>query len=45
MVDIVDVRIGREGLIEFITAEGSRLIELHRHLRSMYGKDATDVSS
>lgn len=30
---------------EFLTAEDSRPIEIHRHLRSVYGVDVIDVSS
>jgi hypothetical protein len=30
---------------EFLTLEVSSLIKIHRHLESMYGEDAIDVSS
>ena len=31
--------------MEFLTAESSIPIEIHRRLRNVYGEDATDVSS
>ena len=41
----MDVRTRQRVVIEFLTAEGSRPIEIHRRLRSVYGEDAVDVSS
>jgi hypothetical protein len=41
---MVDVHIRQRVVAEFLTAEGSMLIRIHRHLRSMYGENATDVS-
>jgi transposase len=45
MADVVDVRTRQRAVIEFLTAEGSSPIEIHRRLRSVYGEDAIDVSS
>jgi hypothetical protein len=44
MVNVVDICIGQRVVIEFLTAEGSSPIEIHRCLRSVYGEDAIDVS-
>jgi protoporphyrinogen oxidase len=44
MVDVVDVHTRQRVVAEFLTAEGSMLIRIHRHLRSMYGENATDIS-
>jgi hypothetical protein len=41
----VDVCTRQRVVIEFLTAEASSPIEIHRLLRSMYGEDAMDVSS
>jgi hypothetical protein len=45
MADIVDVRTRQRVVIEFLNVEGSIPIETHRHLTSVYGEDAVDVSS
>jgi hypothetical protein len=44
MADIVDVRAIRRLVIEFLTAESTRPIEIHRCMRSLYDEDATNVS-
>jgi len=41
----VDVHSRQRVVIEFLTAEGSRPIVIHRLLRSMYGENAIDISS
>ena len=45
MAHVVDVHTRQRVVIEFLTAEGSRPIVIHRLLRSMYGEDIIDVSS
>jgi len=42
---VVDVHTRQRVVTEFLTAEGSSLIEIHRCLKNMYGEDATDVHS
>jgi hypothetical protein len=41
----VDVHTRQRVVAEFLTAEGSGLIEIYGCLKSMYGEDATDVHS
>jgi transposase len=45
MADVVDVRSRQRVVIEFLTAEGSSPIKIHRRLRSVFGEDTIDVSS
>ena len=42
---VVDVHTGQRVVTEFLTVEGSSLIEIYRCLKSMYGEDAMDVRS
>ena len=41
----MDVNTRQRMLIELLTAEGSRPIQIHRHLRSVYVEDAVEISS
>lgn len=43
MADAVEVLTRQRAVFDFLTVEGSSLIETHRHLRSVYGEDAGDV--
>ena len=43
MTDIVEVLTRQRAVFDFLTVEGSSLIETHRHLRSVDGEDARDV--
>jgi NADPH-dependent ferric siderophore reductase len=48
MAGVVYVRpipISKRGVSEFLTTESYSPTEIHRRLRSVYGQDATDVSS
>jgi hypothetical protein len=45
MADVVDVRTRQRVVIEFLTAESSSPIEIHRRLISVYVEDAIDVGS
>jgi len=45
MADVVDVHIRLRVVTEIPTAESSRPIDNHRHLRSVYDKDIIDVIS
>jgi hypothetical protein len=40
---VVDVHTRQRVLTEFLTMEGSGLIEIYRCLKSMYGEEAMDV--
>jgi hypothetical protein len=37
----VDIRTNSRAVIEFLTAEGSSPIGIHKRLRSLYGEDVT----
>ena len=41
----MDVNTRQRMLTELLTAEGSRPVQIHRRLSSVYGEDAVEVSS
>ena len=45
MADVVDVCSRQREVTELFIAQGSNWICIQRHLRSVYGEDAIDVSS
>jgi hypothetical protein len=45
MADDVGISARKRMAIEFLSTESSSLIDIHRRLRSGYGKDAIDISS
>jgi hypothetical protein len=45
MAKVVDVRTRHRVVTEFLTAEGCSPKEIHRHFRSVYSENATDVST
>jgi hypothetical protein len=45
MTDAVHIHTRQRVVTEFHSEEGSRSIQIHRCLKSVYGEDATDVSS
>jgi hypothetical protein len=44
MAPVVYLHTRQRVAVEFHTAEGSSLIEIHSHLRSMFGEDAIDIA-
>jgi hypothetical protein len=45
MADVMDVFTRQRVVIELLIAQGSNWIHIQRHLRSVYGEHAIDVSS
>jgi hypothetical protein len=45
MADDVRICTRQRMAIEFLGTESSRLIDIHRRLKSVYGEDAIDISS
>jgi hypothetical protein len=45
ILDVVDIHTRQRVVIEFLTADGSSSIQIHRCLSRACGDDATDVSS
>jgi hypothetical protein len=43
MADVVDANTKQRMVTELLTVEGSSPIEIHRHMRSVYGEDAIDI--